>query len=99
MSLITEYKAYLQNNPEGYWFKRKLYGFGWIPATTRGWGVLGVYVFFVIGLSLWSESNVADSQAVTHIIAPMLLVTLLLLVITYKTGEPLKWQWGKKDGK
>jgi hypothetical protein len=99
MSLITEYKAYLQNNPEGYWFKRKLYGFGWIPATTQGWGVLGVYVFFIIGLSLWAESNVADSQSVTHVIAPMLLVTLLLLVIIYKTGEPLKWQWGNKDGK
>jgi hypothetical protein len=24
---------YLRNNPQRYWFKRKLYGWGWTPAT------------------------------------------------------------------
>jgi hypothetical protein len=99
MSFIQEYTAYLQNNPEGYWFKRKLYGFGWIPATKQGWGVLALYGLFVVGLSLWAEQSVPDAQVVSRVIVPVLLATVLLLVITYRTGEPLKWQRGKRDGK
>jgi hypothetical protein len=99
MSFIQEYTTYLRNNPKGYWFKRKLYGFGWIPATKKGWGVLALYGLFVVGLSLWAELNVLDSQAISHVIAPILLATALLLAITYRTGEPLKWQWRKRDGK
>jgi len=98
LSFITEYTRYLRDNPEGYWFKRKMYGFGWIPATKQGWGVLGVYVVFVVGLSIWAEQNVTDAQATSHVVVPVVLATLLLLAITYRTGEPLKWQWGKKDG-
>jgi len=99
MSLIQEYKTYLQDNPQGYWFKRKLYGFGWVPASKQGCAVFGVYLVFVLGLAVWAETNISDSQTVSHVIVPVVLATVLLLLITYRTGEPLKWQWGKKDGK
>ena len=99
MSLIQEYKTYLQNNPQGYWFKRKLYGYGWVPAKKQGWAILGIYVLFVVGLSVWADPHVADAQVFSHVLAPVLLATLLLLVVTYRTGEPLRWQWGKRDGK
>lgn len=99
MSFISEYKIYLKDNPKGYWFKRKLYGFGWVPATKKGWGVLVVYGLFVVGFSLWAEKNVPDAQVVSHVIGPILLATVVFLVIAYLTGEPLKWQWGKKDEK
>jgi hypothetical protein len=32
MKLFKEYTDYLKDNPQGYWFKRKLYGWGWTPA-------------------------------------------------------------------
>lgn len=99
MSLLQEYKTYLQNNPEGYWFKRKLYGWGWIPATRLGWVVFVGYLLFVVGLSVISEGMVSDAQAVSHVVLPVLLATVVLLLIMYRTGEPLKWQWGKNDGK
>ena len=99
MSFIEEYKTYLQDNPQGYWFKRKLYGFGWIPATKQGWGLLGTYLFFVIGLAVWAEQNLVDAQLVSHFLVPVLAATLLLLLTAYRTGEPLRWQWGKSDGK
>ena len=28
MSIFKNYREYYKNNPEGYWFKRKLYGWG-----------------------------------------------------------------------
>jgi hypothetical protein len=31
--MIEEYKKYLKDNPEVYWFKAKLYGWGWFPVT------------------------------------------------------------------
>lgn len=36
MSLIKNCVEYLKDNPEGYWFKRKLYGWGWTPAKWQG---------------------------------------------------------------
>jgi len=99
MSFIQEYKTYLQDNPHGYWFKRKLYGLGWIPATRPRWAILATYVLFVVGLALWADKSITEAQTVSHVIVPVLLATALLLLITYRTGEPLKWQWGKRDGK
>jgi len=99
MSFIQEYKTYLKNNPEGYWFKRKLYGLGWIPANKEGCAVLSTYLLFVLGLAAWAETNITDAQTVSHVVVPVLAATAVLLLITYKTGEPLKWQWGKRDGK
>ena len=98
MSLFTEYVAYLKDNPNGYWFKPKLYGFGWTPATKQGWLVLGVYLFFVVGVTIGIEI-VTVTPSVVEVLLPVATATVLLLVITIKTGEPLKWQWGKSHGK
>ena len=48
MNVLKQYIEYLKNNPEGYWFKRKLYGWGWTPATWQGWLVLAVFVVLMI---------------------------------------------------
>ena len=29
--MLKQYIAYLKDNPQGYWFKAKLYGWGWVP--------------------------------------------------------------------
>lgn len=95
MGTLDEYMAYLRENPERYWFKRKLYGWGWTPATWEGWLV----IFFFIGLVVWNffridslERPVADTARV--FIPQTLLFVLVLLYICWKTGEPPKWMWG-----
>ncbi len=98
MNLFTEYAEYLKDNPQGYWFKSKLYGIGWIPARREGWAVLAVYLLFVLGLATLAPKVVSEAQAITHVIAPIFGATILFLVITWKTGEPLRWHWGKKHG-
>jgi len=50
--MIKEYIKYLKDNPEGYWFKAKLYGFGWAPAAWQGWLVLFVYIVAITLFSL-----------------------------------------------
>lgn len=98
MNLFTEYVEYLKDNPQGYWFKSKLYGIGWMPARKEGWTIMAVYLLFVLGLATLAPNITTDAQAFTHIIAPILLATLLFLAVVWKTGEPLKWRWGKKHG-
>lgn len=97
MNCWREYVEYLKDNPEGYWFKRKLYGWGWTPAKKEGWITFGVYLAFVLGLVIFSDPAMAEEEVFTRIIGPVVGASILLLAITWRTGEPPKWQWGKKD--
>ena len=97
---IREYLDYLRDNPEGYWFKRKLYGWGWTPARWQGWVSVGVYALSlaVLGLRLDPEAALAD--VLWTFMVPFLALTLVLILVAYKTGEKPRWQWGRRiDGK
>lgn len=96
MNLWGEYIAYLKDNPKGYWFKRKLYGWGWTPATREGWLVLFGYIAFVLSVILCVEKRALslfdDKTALGMIVG----ATMLFIVIAWRTGESLHWQWGKR---
>lgn len=98
MNLLREHIVYLKDNPEGYWFKRKLYGFGWTPATRAGFGVTLLFLVVLLGVVLayeWYPELVSETALITCLIA----ATLLFLLVVYKTGESPRWQWGpRKDG-
>lgn len=95
MSLWGEYIAYLKDNPEGYWFKRKLYGWGWTPATREGWLVLFGYVALVLGVVVCVERRALSLLDDTAALALILAATVLFLVIVWRTGESPRWQWGE----
>lgn len=96
MKLWDEYMAYIKDNPEGYWFKRKLYGYGWTPAKPAGWAVIGAYLLFVIGVVWYTETHGTVEASPGKFIALILAATVLLVVIAWRTGEPPRWQWGIK---
>ena len=92
---LKEYKEYIKDNPEGYWFKRKLYGWGWTPARWQGWVVLLVYVVSILKISLivdYTSHSVSDT--LIGMFVPFILLTALLFYICYKKGEAPRWQWG-----
>ncbi len=94
MNIIKEYVRYLKDNPEGYWFKRKLYGWGWEPATWRGWLVLLGYVVAVALFALTIDDNSPTREIAFSFVFPVALLTIILLGICYKKGEKPRWQWG-----
>lgn len=95
MGLIKKFIDYLTDNPEGYWFKRKLYGWGWTPATREGWLVTIVILLLIIGNVLRVEKQaLTDSQAVLQVIVPTFVLVGILILISYLKGEKPKWQWG-----
>lgn len=98
MSKWKEYKEYLADNPKGYWFKRKLYGWGWTPVTREGWIVILVFVLAV----LYIAKDITDDTDITEMygfFAQLAVAITALIFICYKTGEKPKWMWGvpKKD--
>lgn len=95
MSFIQKYDEYIKNNPKGYWFKRKIYGWGWTPATWQGWLVTLSFIVFVV----WGSVNLPNETALTEsqvwwFVAKNFLAMIILLFICYKKGESPRWQWG-----
>jgi len=94
--MIKKYVDYLRDNPKGYWFKRKLYGWGWTPATWQGWAVTGVYVLAVFAFAMTIDGNSSNQEVVFTFLLPLVLLTLAFFRVAYRKGESPRWQWGNK---
>jgi hypothetical protein len=81
------------------WFKRKLYGWGWYPSTWEGWALIGLYLVAISGLSLTIDESASLTNALLFFMAPVFVLTALLIWICYKTGESPRWQWGPPKDK
>ena len=92
--MIKEYIAYLKDNPNHYWFKAKLYGWGWTPARWQGWAVLAGYVVALVLLSLTIDEQSPPREIAFTFLLPAMFLTITLIRICYKTGEKPRWQWG-----
>jgi hypothetical protein len=97
MSFWNKYRAYIHDNPNHYWFRRKIWGWGWTPATWQGWAILGVYIVALAGFALTLDERSTSREVLFTFVLPMVLLTATLIRIAYKTGEPPKWQWGIPD--
>jgi hypothetical protein len=97
MNLFKKYIEHWKDNPNGYWFKRKLYGWGWVPVKWQGWLTIAIFILFILlsSLDLKSDSNLADTK-ITEFLFKVVLLIIILIFICYKKGEKPKWQWGIK---
>ena len=83
------------------WFKRKRYGWGWVPCTWQGWLVVGIYIVGVIKIAqnLFPDSGASSPN---RFLVGVAIWTIVLWIIAYRTGESPRWQWGEdrdlKDG-
>ncbi len=94
MNIFKKYINYLNDNPQGYWFKRKLFGWGWTPAKWQGWCVILVYILSIIALILSREKDIpGDDMSGSNFLVfalPILALTVILIVVAYKKGEKPK---------
>lgn len=95
--MFKKYINYIKNNPEGYWFKRKPFGWGWTPATREGWIVLGVYILAVLFFAFTIDESSSTRELFFTGILPIILLTIALIRICYTKGEKPKWMWDVPD--
>ncbi len=95
--MMKEIIDYFKDNPQGYWFKAKLYGWGWTPVKWQGWFVVLLYVMGLVLFSLTIDENSSPREVVFTFILPVTFLTITLIRICYKTGEKPHWQWGPRD--
>ena len=79
------------------WFKAKEYGYGWCPCTWEGWAVIAGYIIIFAILVAIFETNV-EKFWLPYTIS-VLILTILLVYISYKKGEKPGWRWGSKNKK
>jgi hypothetical protein len=90
MNFFTQYREYLKDNPEGYWFKRKLYGWGWTPVKWQGWVVIAVGVaILLLGVSVANRDDAPGAALIG-----VLLMLAIIFGFGYWKGEKPRWQWG-----
>ena len=80
---------------KNYWFVNKTYGWGWTPATWQGWLVLATYLLAVAFFFLNIQEHMSAREVILRIALPIVLFTIALIVVCYKTGERPRWQWGE----
>jgi hypothetical protein len=90
-----KYARYVEDNPEGYWFKRKIYGWGWAPVTWQGWLVTLGFVALLAAELIRIDSNSHSVSDTLYGFTPeVILFAAIFTAILYAKGEPPKWQWG-----
>lgn len=93
--MFKNYFRYLKDNPNHLWFKRKLYGWGWVPVRWQGWAVVLAFIVFSIlnGIYLEQFSEPSNSD-IAWFSVRIAIAVVVLIYICYKTGEKPRWQWG-----
>src|SRR5262245_42002003 len=95
--MFKAYLRYLKDNPNRYWFRARLYGWGWVPARWQGWAVVGGYIFALALLSLTVDQGAPPREVAFMFLLPVAVLTATLIRICYKTGEKPHWQWGPPE--
>ena len=82
---------YIKNNPKGFWFKRKLYGWGWVPVKWQGW--LIVLISLAIFIASIYVGEIDDAPGA--VIIGFLVMIAIIIFFGYIKGEKPKWSWGR----
>jgi len=96
---LTKFLEYTKDNPEGYWFKAKWYGWGWTPVKWQGYVSLIIFILIVVLDVLFLESKTSvtgevEKNAFIIFMTVIIFSTLLLIFVCYKKGETPRWNWG-----
>lgn len=83
-----------------YWFKRRRYGYGWIPVTWQGWLVVGVYLVVVVagGLAFLDAPESVQPKEIGFYLLFVAIATIGLIQIALRKGPRPRWRWGGKPG-
>lgn len=79
---------------KNYWFKRRRFGFGFMPVTWQGWLVTIGYILVIIFAGMAFLDNNLRETSLFFLI--FILATGGLLRIMLIKGPRSHWRWGRK---
>lgn len=93
--MIKEYLSYLRDNPHGYWFKARWFGWGFMPVKWQGWLTICIYIIVLgaIATNVDRHSH-SVSDTLIGISVPFVICTAIFLALCFWKGEKLHWNWG-----
>lgn len=87
-------KKYSVSRP--HWFRAKHFGWGWYPVCWQGWVVIVLYLADVATLFyLIDHFSHSVSDTLTLFFPYFLLLTAILIMISFLNGEKPQFRWGK----
>ncbi|MDP3987334.1 MAG: hypothetical protein Q8P81_03870 [Nanoarchaeota archaeon] len=97
---IKNYPDYIRDNPKGYWFKRKLYGWGWVPVRWQGWIIVLAFIGILLLNGTYFASKISPNGKPTIFdfvlfFGIIIISVIILFKVCYKKGEKPKWSWGR----
>jgi len=95
-SFFKRYVDYLKDNPKNYWFRAKLYGWGWTPATWQGWAVTLLFLAYVISLAVGLSGHDPTPLELKFFFGKLIVAIIIIVIIGSLTGERPRWRWGLK---
>jgi hypothetical protein len=84
-----------------FWFKRRRYGWGWMPCTWQGWVTVAVFIgIVVIGSKTILPAKPAQPspREWTVFFGLNLAAVLFLIIVALVKGPIPRWRWGWKPG-
>jgi hypothetical protein len=81
-----------------YWFKRRRYGYGWIPVTWTGFItiLLSVGIVVLAAMQLPAKPAQPTTAELLRFLGITFLVATNLILVTRITGPAPRWRWGKR---
>lgn len=83
-----------------YWFKRKRYGYGFVPSTWQGWVLTGVYLVAILVLGLIFDKDieqVTKASDLYYFLGGLVLVSAVFFPLIFHFSPKAEWRWGKDE--
>lgn len=78
------------------WFRAKTYGWGWYPVTWQGWLIIAGFILIdVLNFLRLDATSHSSSDTLRPFIIETAMMTVVLIIICWRTGEKPRWRWGK----
>ncbi|HVL49935.1 MAG TPA: hypothetical protein VM754_00340 [Actinomycetota bacterium] len=79
-----------------YWFKRRRYGYGWVPVARQGWLVVAGYLVLVVAMALafLDAPEEVQGRELGLFLVFVAVATFGLIRICLVKGPKPHWRWG-----